>query len=80
MLRTSTPALLLAPGIEGGVDLGEGHLGEKAEGAEVDAEDGRGGVGEDAGRGEEGAIAAEDDDDVGVMRRAYRRVRWDWGR
>ncbi len=53
---------VVAPGFEGGVELGEGDLGEEAEGAEVDAEDGGGGAGEGAGCGEEGAVAAEDDD------------------
>ncbi len=56
-----------APGFEGGVEVGEGDLGEEAEGAEVDAEDGGGGVGEGAGCGEEGAVAAEDDDEVGAV-------------
>ncbi len=49
------------PGFEGGVELGEGDFGEEAEGAEVDAEDGGVGVGEGAGYGEEGSVAAEGD-------------------
>ncbi len=62
------PGTVFAPGFECGVDFGEGNLGEEAEGAEVDTEDGGGGAGEDTGRGQQGAVAAEDDDDVGVMR------------
>jgi len=58
---------VVAPGFQGGVELGEGDLSEEAEGAEVDAEDGCGGAGEGAGRGEEGAVAAEDDDQVGLV-------------
>ena len=49
------------PGFEGDVELGKGDLGEEAEGAEVDAEDGGVGVGEGAGYGEEGSIATEGD-------------------
>ena len=58
---------VVAPGFEGGVEVGERDLGEEAEGAEVDAEDGGGGAGEGAGRGEEGAVAAEDDDEVRLV-------------
>ncbi len=58
---------VVAPGFEGGVELGEGNLGEEAEGAQVDAEDGGGGAGEGSGCGEEGAVAAEDDDEVGFV-------------
>jgi hypothetical protein len=58
---------VVAPGFEGGVELGEGDLGEEAEGAEVDAEDGGGGAGEGAGCGEEGTVATEDDDEVGLV-------------
>lgn len=58
---------VVAPGFEGGVEFGEGNLGEEAEGAEVDAEDGGGGAGEGPGRGEEGAVATEDDDQVWLV-------------
>ena len=58
---------VVAPGFEGGVELREGDFGEEAEGPEVDAEDGGGGAGEGSGCGEEGAVAAEDDDEVGFV-------------
>ena len=58
---------VVAPVLEGGVEVGEGNLGEEAEGAEVHAEDGGGGAGEGAGRGQEGAVAAEDDDEVWLV-------------
>ena len=59
--------LVLAPIVEGGVEVGQGDFGEEAERAEVDAEDGCGGAGKGAGRGEEGAIAAEDDDEIRLV-------------
>jgi len=59
---------VVAPGFEGGVELGEGNLCEEAERTEVDAEDGGGGAGKGAGCGEEGAVATEDDDEVGLVR------------
>ena len=55
------------PGFEGEVEIVDGDLGEEAEGAEIDGEDGGLGLGEGAGGGEEGAIAAEDDDEVGMV-------------
>ena len=58
---------VVAPGFEGGVELGEGDLGEEAEGAEVHTEDGGGGTGEGSGCGQEGAIAAENDDQIGLV-------------
>ena len=58
---------VVAPGFEGGVEVGERDLGEEAEGAEVYTEDGGGGAGEGAGRGEESAVAAEDDDEVRLV-------------
>ena len=58
---------VVAPGFEGGVEIREGDLGEEAEGAEVDAEDGCCGAGEGAGRGEERAVAPEDDDEVRLV-------------
>src|SRR5258705_8762867 len=58
---------VVAPGFERGVEVGEGYLGEEAEGAEVHTEDGGCGAGEGAGRGEEGAISAEDDDEVWLV-------------
>jgi len=58
---------VVAPGLEGGVELGERDLGEEAEGAEVDAKDGGGGAGEGAGCSEEGAVATENDDQVGLV-------------
>jgi hypothetical protein len=58
---------VVAPGFEGVVEVRERNLGEEAEGAEVYAEDGRGSAGEGAGRGEEGAVAAEDDDEVRLV-------------
>ena len=58
---------VVAPGFEGGVEVGERDLGEEAEGAEVHAEDGGGGAGEGSGCGEQGAVAAEDDDQVGLV-------------
>ncbi len=58
---------VVAPGFEGGIELGEGDFGEEAEGAEVDAEDGCGGAGEGAGCGEEGAVATEDDDEIRLV-------------
>ncbi len=58
---------VVAPGFERGVELGEGDLGEEAEGSEVDAEDGRRGVGEGPGGCEEGTVAAKDDDEVGFV-------------
>ena len=58
---------VVAPGFEGGVELGERDLGEEAEGAEVHAEDRCGGAGEGAGRGKESAVATEDDDEVGLV-------------
>ena len=56
-----------APGLKGGVEVGEGDLGEEAEGSEVDAEDGGRGVGERAGCGEKGAVATQDDYEVGSV-------------
>ena len=58
---------VVAPCVEGRVELRERDLGKEAEGAEVDAEDWGGGAGECAGRSEERAIAAEDDDEVGLV-------------
>ncbi len=58
---------VVAPVLEGGVEVGERDFGEEAEGAEVHAEDGGGGAGEGAGCGQEGAVAAEDDDEVRLM-------------
>ncbi len=55
------------PGLEGLVELGEGDFGEEAERAEVDGEDGSGGEGEGAGCGEKGAVAAERDDEHGLV-------------
>jgi hypothetical protein len=58
---------VVAPGLQGGVEVGEGDFGEEAEGAEVHAEDGGGGAGEGAGRGEKGAVATEDDNEVRLV-------------
>ena len=58
---------VVAPGFEGVVELGEGDLGEEAEGAEVDAEDGGGGAGEGSRCGQEGAVATEDDDQIWLV-------------
>ena len=67
--RAQEPPLLVlvAPlddPLEGGVELGEGDLGEEAEAAEVHPED-RDGLVEEAARREEGAVAAEHDERVG---------------
>ena len=59
---------VVAPAFERGIEIGEAHLGEKAEKAEVDAEDGRAGCGKDARNGEQGAVAAEHDDQVRLVR------------
>ena len=51
-----------APAVEGGIEVGQADLGEKAQQAEVDAEDGRARGREDARDGEQSAVAAQDDD------------------
>lgn len=48
------------------VELFWGEAGEEAEAAEVDAEEGNLPASQAAGGGEEGSIAAEDEDDVGL--------------
>ena len=69
---------VVAPGFESGVEIGEGDLGEEAEGAEVDAEDWGRGLGEGPGGGEEGAVAAEDDDEVGFVFGQVDALDWVW--
>jgi len=58
---------VVAPGVESGVEIGDRDFSEEAESAEVDAEDWGRGEGEGAGCGEEGSVAAEDDDEVGFV-------------
>ena len=69
---------VVAPGFERGVEIGEGDLGEEAEGAEVDAEDWGRGVGEGPGCGEEGTVAAKDDDEVGFVFWQIDALDWVW--
>ena len=57
----------LAPAVQGSVEVGEPHLGEEAEIAEVGAEDGRAGGGKGACGGQERAVAAEHDDQLGLL-------------
>ena len=67
---------VVTPGFESCVEIGEGDLGEEAEGAEVDAEDWRPGVGEGPRCGEKSAVATEDDDEVWFVFWGDRRARW----
>ena len=50
------------------IELAQAHFGKEAKRAEIDAEDGRAGCGEDAGNGEQRAVAAEHDDQLRVVR------------
>ena len=58
----------VAPGLQGGVELGERDFGKKAQRAQVHAEQRSVGVGEGARRGQQRPIAAEDDDQVRLAR------------
>ena len=58
----------VAPGLQGGVELGERDFGKKAQRAQVHAEQRSVGVGEGARRGQQRPIAAEDDDEVRLAR------------
>ena len=56
----------LAPAFESGVEVGEADLGEKAEIAKIDAEDGRASGGKYACGSEQGSVATENDDQFGL--------------
>ena len=58
--------------LEGGEDVRVGVLGQVAERAEVDPENGGPAPPDQTGGGDHGAVAAEDDDQIGTVRQVLR--------